>query len=128
MKLLGHQVHQPLVPVVAAQPHVAVGGQGVELGAADLHHRHVERAAAEVVDQDVLRREAAPLRVEVALLEAEGHGGGRRLVDDVQHLEAGHVAGVLRGLAADLVEVGRHGDHHLAERPDLPAGVARGAC
>ena len=33
-ELLGHEVHQPLVPVVAAQPHVAVGGQGEELGAA----------------------------------------------------------------------------------------------
>ena len=28
---LGHQVDQPLVPVVAAQVHVAVGGQGDEL-------------------------------------------------------------------------------------------------
>ena len=50
-ELLGHQVHQPLVPVVAAQPHVAVGGQGEELAAADLHHRDVEGAAAQVVDQ-----------------------------------------------------------------------------
>ena len=57
------------------------------------------------------------------MLEAEGHGGGRRLVDDVHHLEARHVAGVLRRLAANLVEIGRHGDDRLVERPDLLPGV-----
>ena len=58
---LGHEIDQPLVPVVAAQADVAVGGQGDELGAADLHHGHVERAAAEVVDQDRSRGRGAAL-------------------------------------------------------------------
>ena len=29
-KFLGHEIDQPLIPVVAAEPHVAVGGQGGE--------------------------------------------------------------------------------------------------
>ena len=121
---VGGQVQQPLVPVVAAQGHVAVGGQGQELAAADLHHGDVERAAAQVVDQHPPRLVGAAGGVEKTLLEAEGHGRRGRLVDDVQHFAAGHVAGVLRGLAADLVEIGRHRDHRLVERPDLLHGVA----
>ena len=54
---------QPLVPVLAAQLHVAVGGQGQELAAVDLHHGHVERAAAQVVDQHLLRLFGAALAV-----------------------------------------------------------------
>ena len=61
-ELLGHEVHQPLVPVVAAQLHVAVGGQGDELAAADFHHRHVEGAAAQVVDQQLRGSVGAALR------------------------------------------------------------------
>ena len=52
-ELLGHEVDQALVPIAAAQVHVAVGRQGDELAPANLHHGDVERAAAQVVDQDV---------------------------------------------------------------------------
>ena len=69
-ELLGHEVDQPLVPIVAAELHVAVGGQGDELAAADLHHGHVERAAAQVVDQELLRLVAAALSVQKALAES----------------------------------------------------------
>ena len=75
-----------------------------------------------------LRLVVPPVGIEVALLETERHGRGGRLVDDVQHLETGHVAGVLRGLAADFVEVGRNGNHRLVDRADLLLGVERGAC
>ena len=122
-ELGGRQVDQPLVPVVSAQPHVAVGGQGEELAAADLHDGDVEGAPAQVVDQDAERAVGAAAAVEEALLKSEGHGRRGGLVDDVQHLEARHVAGVLGRLAADLVEVGRHGDHDLVERADLLGAV-----
>src|SRR5205085_329669 len=69
---------------------------------ADLQDRHVERAAAEVVDRD---------RLFLALaVEAVGERGGGRLVDDAQGLEAGDLAGVLGRLALAVVEVGRDGD------------------
>ncbi len=58
------------------------------------------------------------------MLETKGHGRRRGLVHDVQHLETGDVARILRGLAADLVEIGRHRDHDLAERPDLGLGIS----
>ena len=45
---------QSLVPVVAAQLGVAVGGANFEDAAADLEHGHVERTAPEVVDRDLL--------------------------------------------------------------------------
>ena len=53
-ELLGQVVDQPLVEVVAAQMHVAVGGQGAEPRAGDFQDRHVEGAAAQVVDQHAL--------------------------------------------------------------------------
>jgi len=65
---------------------VAVGGLDLEDAVADFQDGDVERAAAQVVDGDLL----------VALLvQAVGEGGGGRLVDDAQDLEAGDLAGVL---------------------------------
>jgi hypothetical protein len=74
---------------------------------ADLEDRDVERAAAEVVDRDALGR---------VLAEAVREGGGRRLVDDADDLEAGDLAGVLGGLALVVVEVRGDGDDRLVDR------------
>ena len=53
---LDEPVDDPLVPVVAAEVGVAGGGLDLEDALADLEHRHVEGAAAEVEDEDRLRR------------------------------------------------------------------------
>ncbi len=103
--------HEPvddaLVEVVAAEVGVAVGGLHLEGAFAELQDGDVEGAAAEVVDGDRLLR---------LLVEAVGEGGGRGLVDDAQHLEAGDLAGVLGGLALAVVEVGGDGDDGLGDR------------
>ena len=108
-------VHDPVVPVVAAQVGVAAGGLHLEHAVADLEDRHVERAAAEVEHDDGLLR--------ALLVEAVGEGGRGGLVDDAQHLEAGDGARLLGGLALGVVEVGGDGDDGLG---DLVAQVGLG--
>ena len=84
-----------------------------KIALADLEHRDVEGAAAQVVDGDGL----------VALLvEPVGQRCRGRLVDDPQHVEAGDLAGVLASPAAGVVEVRRNRDHRLGRpsRPDKP--------
>ncbi len=100
-------VDHGLVEVVAAEVVVARGGLHLEHALAELEHRHVERAAAEVEDED---------RLIALLVEAVGERRGGRLVDDPQHLEAGDLAGVLGGVALGVVEVRRDRDHGLAHR------------
>src|SRR3989442_74065 len=114
LELLRDPVHHALVEIVAAQVRVAVGGLDLEHALADLEHRDVEGAAAQVVDGD---------RLVLLLVEAVGEGGRRRLVDDAQHLEAGDLAGVLGRLPLGVVEVGGHGDDGLR---DLLAQVGLG--
>ena len=112
---LGQQpVDDALVEVVAAEVGVAVGRLDLEDAVAELEDRDVERAAAEVVDGDLLV---------VLLVEAVGQGRGGRLVDDPLDVEAGDPAGVLGRLALGVVEVGRDGDDRLG---DLLAEVGLG--
>ena len=89
----------------------------LEHAVADLEHRHVERAAAEVEDEDRL--------VVAFLVEAVRERGRGGLVDDAQHFEARDLTGLLGGLALGVVEVRGHGDdglvHGLAE---VALGVA----
>ena len=94
-------VDDRLVEVVAAEVVVARGGLDLEDAVPDLQHGHVERAAAEVEDEDGLVR---------LLVEAVGQRRGGRLVDDALDVEAGDAAGVLRRLALVVVEVGGNGD------------------
>ena len=110
LELLHEVVGDALVKVIAAEAVVAGRGQHFDDAVADLQHGDVERAAAEVVDHDLLVG---------LLIEAVGQRGRRRLVDDTLDVEAGNLAGVLRRLALRVGEVGRHGDdgfgHGLAE-------------
>merc|ERR1719506_1670076 len=107
---LDEMLHDALVEVLASQVRVAVGRHNLENAVVNGQQRHVERAAAEVVDEDVL----LGLLVETV---RNGRGGG--LVDNPKNLEAGDRSGVLRRLALRIVEVRRHGDdrmlHLLAE-------------
>ena len=96
-----------LIPVVAAEVVVAVGGENLHDAVGEGEQGHVEGAAAEVEDQDLL--------VDALLVEAVGKGRGRGLVDDALDVEAGDLAGVLGGLALGVVEVGRDGDDGVGD-------------
>ena len=102
-----------LIPIVAAQVVVAVGGLHLNGGEAvvvlaDLQQGHIESAATEVEDQDGF--------VFLALFEAVGQCGCGRLVDDTQHVQACDGAGVLGGLTLGVVEVCRAGDDGVGDR------------
>ena len=101
LELADQPVDDRLVEVVAAEVVVTRGGLDLEHAVADLEHGHVERAAAEVEDED---------RLVGLLVEPVGQRGRGRLVDDPLDVEAGDLAGVLGGLALVVVEVGRDGD------------------
>ena len=94
-------VHDALVEIVAAEVGVAVGGQNFDDAVADVQDGDIERAAAEVIDHDLLLG---------FLVDAVGQRSRGRLVDDTLDVETGDLAGVLGGLTLGVVEVGRDGD------------------
>ncbi len=94
------------VKVVAAEAVVAGSGQHFNDAVADLEDGHIEGAAAQVVDHDLL----------VGLfIHAVGQGSRGRLVDDALDIEAGDLAGVLGGLALRVGEVGGNRDDGLGD-------------
>ena len=96
--------HDALVKIVAAEAGVAVGRQHFKHAVADVEDGNVERAAAEVIDHDLLL---------ALLIDAVGERRGGRLVDDTQHLKARDLARVLGRLALTVVKVRRNGDNRL---------------
>jgi hypothetical protein len=94
-------VGQRAVVVVAAQRRVAAGGDDFEHAAREPQDGDVEGAAAQVVHR---------VDAFAGVVQPVGDGGGRRLVDQAQHLQAGQLRRVLGGLALAVVEVGRHRD------------------
>ena len=85
---------------------VAAGADDADQPVLDLDHRDVERAAAEVVDEDDLV---------VPLFEPVGDRRGRRLVEDGADVQARQPAGVGRGLALVGPEVGGAGDDDVGD-------------
>ena len=100
-------VEQQLVEVVAAEVGVAVAGEDLDDAPLDLGDRDVERAAAQVVDQQPLR---------LGRVRVVGEHGGGRLVDDPDDLQARQLARLAGRLPLALVEEGRDGDHGLLDR------------
>ena len=114
----GHPLEDEVVEVHAAQPAVPAGGQHRHAPVrGDLHHGHVERAAAQVEDEDP---PAAPV------VQTVRDSGGGWLVHDVHDLEAGDLPSRLGRRALVVAEVRGDGDHHLADRLAEPVlGHAR---
>ena len=93
--------------VLAAEEIVAGAGMHLDDALEDLDQRDVERAAAEVEDE-----EAAALG---ALLQAIGERRRRRLVDQPLDLDAGEFARDAGRVALRVGEIGRHGDDGLGD-------------
>ena len=112
LELLGQEIDDAQVEVLAAEEGIPVGRQHFELPLAvdfrDLDDGDVEGAAAQVVHGDLA---IAPL-----LVEPVGERRSGRLVDDALDRQARDAAGVLGRLALRIVEVGRHGDDRFAHR------------
>ncbi len=104
LELLGQMVHEPTVEIVAAEMGVASRGSDLDNTVAHIEDAHVEGAPAQVEDQNGL----VPL-----LVESVRQRGGRGLVDDAEHVQAGDLPGVLSRRALSVVEVGRHRDDSL---------------
>ena len=101
LEFVGHVVQDAVVPIDAAQLHVAVGGQHLKMGRRVADHGDVERAAPQVVHQGLARTLEGLLRgPQLATMPGIGQRGGGRLVDDVDDVQAGDLAGVLRSLCA----------------------------
>ena len=111
LELAQQPLDDALVEVIAAQVGVTVGRLDLEHSVAQLEDRDVERAAAQVVDGDLLV---------LLLVQAIGQGRSGGLIDDALDVESGDAAGVLCCLALGVVEVRRDGDDRLS---DLLAGV-----
>ena len=94
-------VHDSLVEVVAAQMGVAGSGQNLDNAVADVQNGHIEGAAAQVVNHDLLLG---------FLVEAVSQSGCGRLVDDTLHVKTRDLTGVLRCLTLCVGEVSGDGD------------------
>jgi len=80
------QVNALVLLKLAAQEGVAVGRLHLEHAVADIQDRHVEGAAAQIVDRDLGL---------FVLLQTIGQGRRGRLVDDAQNLKTRNLARVL---------------------------------
>ena len=88
---------------------VSRGGLNLEDPSLDRENRHVERAATEVEDKNIL--------LLAFLVEAVRDSRGRGLVDDSHYVEAGDGTSILGGLSLGVVEVRGHGDHRVLHLP-----------
>ena len=97
-------VDQALVEIIAAQMGIAAGRQYFEDAVADFHQRYIERAAAQVVHQNLMR---------VALVQTVCQCGRGRLVDDTLYIQTRDTTRVLRRLTLRIGEVCRNGDDRI---------------
>ena len=95
------------VEIVAAQVVVAVAGDDLDHAVLNADDRHVEGAAAQIVDDDALA---------LVLSGLVGQRRRGRLVEDADGFQPGDLPRFAGGLTLRVGEVGRHGDDRLADR------------
>lgn len=119
MELLGNVVDDAAAPVQPAKHHVTVRRQHAEVGRRVTHDGHVERSTPQVVHQNRPFLAGQVLASQLSLLPGVGQRRGGRLVDDVDDIQTSDLAGILRRLPADIVEVVGNGNHRIGDRTDF---------
>ena len=106
LELLNEVLHDCLIEVIAAEAVVAGGCENLDNAVTDLEDGYVERAAAEVVDHDLLI---------LLLIKTVSKSSRGRLIDDTLDVKSGDSAGVLRSLTLSVGEVCGNGDNSLGD-------------
>ena len=106
LELARDPIHNAFIEVIAAQAVVACGCKNFKHTVAQFKDRNVERAAAEVEDEDFLI-------LVLVLIDAVCECRRRRLVDDTFHLKTCDLACVLCCLTLRVREVCRNGDNRF---------------
>ena len=99
-------VDDGVIPVVAAQVGIAVGGLHFEDTVADFQDGDIERAAAQVVHGDLF------VFLFVETVSQRSCGG---FVDNPEDFQARNLTGIFGGLTLSVVKIGRHRDHGLGD-------------
>ena len=101
-----HPVDDALIEIIAAQVGITIGGQDLGHAVAHLNDGDIERAAAQIVDHDLLV---------FLFINAVCQRSGSGLVDDTLDVQARNGAGVLGCLTLAVVEVCRNGDDCIGD-------------
>ncbi len=102
LKLISDVVYYALIPVIAAELCVTCRGLYLKNAFPDFQNRYIERAAAQVVDQN---------RLVLFLIQPVRQRRGCGFVDDTQDLQPGDLSRGLGGRSLGIVEIGRDGDN-----------------
>ena len=108
IEFLRHVIHDHVIPVLAAESVIAVGRQHLDPLPLDPHDGDVERAPAQIEDENRL--------VFVEFVEAVSHGGGGRFVDDLENVEPGQLSRGDCRRPFGVVKIGRHRDDRIGHR------------
>ena len=123
LKLLADITRQAIVPVHPAEFDITVGRDDAEMISVILDEGGVKRSPPQVVDENTARLSVGHFVTELSAMPRVGQGSGGRFIDDVDDIEPGNLAGVLGRLAPRVVEVVRHGDNRVGDRPENSFGV-----
>ena len=126
--LVGKKIHEMLceahIPIDTAQHDVPIGGDHFVVFAVDMHYRHVERTATEVVNQYGLLSLGLTLVVQKTFGNSKRDCGGGWFIDNGQNLQPRKLASVLCRTSSRFVEIRRDGDYRFADRTDFFLGVS----
>ena len=92
---------QQVVKVIPTQCGITTGRDDFKHATAQLQQRDIERATTQVVNG---------IQAFGTVVQAIGNGRSCGLVEQAQHVQAGHLGGIFGGLALCVVKIGRHRD------------------
>ncbi len=104
-KLIGQVVDQTQIEIFATQVGIPIGGFYFKYTFTDLQDGDIKGTATQVKDRNLLFS---------FLVQAIGQRGGRRLIDNTEHIQPGNLPGILGGLALAIVEISRNRDDGIS--------------
>ena len=95
-------LYKPLIKIITAQVVISGRGQHLYDALADLDNGYIECTASQIINHDLLG---------LAVVQAIGKSGARRLVDDTLHIQPRDPACIFCRLSLDIVKICRHRDN-----------------